>query len=794
VPPRLTAAAGRLLLDGQPWALRGGEFHYFRIVRTLWEPGLAQLAALGFNCISTPVPWIWHEPEPGHLDFDGHSDPRRDLHGFVAACRAAGLLLIVRPGPFIYAEYNGFGQPHWLEQQIPAALMRGPHGKAVGGAYWAAYSLGHPAYRAAVAGWYGAVASALTDAWNDPVLAWQLDNETGLLVANGQGRWDWNPDTLARFRVWLAAEYGTVDALNRAWGSRYPRFAAIEPPRQPYRRGLVQEWTRFLEDWINSYLLWLGDTAREAGVPVPLTHNDSANFIPPINPAHKIAAGVSDLPGYDVRVKTSGQPTATDYPWGSACAPAYFRAITPPTLPLLCWQLSAGWADPRSCASDLALRTNLIGNLAQGMQGFSLYPAHDAVEADGHPYSYQTVLDAAGQPGPRHAEMARLLAFMQEYEADLVAADPPGVAFRGTTAGDPVLGFAFHFPDFRFTGDDFLPVVGQQDPVRVLALVMSAFGLYAALLAAGYGPALRLINLDTATSADLAACTTLVLPSKGLLAASTFELLQGYVEQGGHLITCGRTPRRTLTGAPLDTRRLYPASVRHTAFLGRLPVLAYLGWAYILKYGLWQRRRLHAVHPTSSHALDTNEPLAALFYTPQAATELRDRAGHTVRGDYLRQTYRLPPERARWTAGGQAAGYTVRVGRGSSTMIGTMPGGSLFTPQYYRLTPTERAGIRAFWTGLLARHGLVPPVSLSPGLEIEVALRPFPGGGLLFLINRLPSPQRGTLGCTPAAGVRGTPEVIFVGGDSQVQATGQGLQVEMAGHDCVVLRWVRTAE
>ncbi len=791
MPSRLTAAGGRLLLDGQPWALRGGEFHYFRIARALWEPGLARLAALGFNCISTPVPWIWHEPEPGHRDFHGATDPRRDLHGFVAACRAAGLLLIVRPGPFIYAEYDGFGQPRWLERQIPAALMRGPRGKPVGGAYWAAYSLGHPAYRAAVAGWYGALATALADAWNDPVLAWQLDSETGLLYANSQGHWDWNPDTLARFRVWLATEYSTVDAINRAWGSRYPSFAAIEPPRQPYRRGLVQEWTRFLEDWINEYLLWLGATAREVGVPVPLSHNDSANFIPPINPAHKIAAGVSDLPGYDVWVKTSGQASVTDYPWGSACAPAYFRAITPPDLPLLCWQVGADWPDPRSRAGDLALRNNLIGNLAQGMQGFSLYIAHDGVEPDGHRYGYKTVLGAAGQPGPRHAEMARLLAFMRDHEADLLAADPPGPVPDGPL---PVLGFAFHFPDFRFTSDDFLPVVGQQDPVRVLALVMSAFGLYAALLAAGYGPALRLINLDTATPADLAACTALVLPSKGLLAGSTFEMLQGYVEQGGHLITCGRTPRRTLTGGPLDTRRLYPASVSRTAFLGRLPALAYLGWEYILKYGVWQRRRLHALHPTSGHALDANEPLSALFYTPQAAKRLRDWTGQTVRGDYMCQTYRLSPERARWTADGQAAGYTVRVGRGSSTMIGTMPGGSLFTPQYYRLTPAERAGIRAFWTGLLAGYDLVPPFTLSPDLEIEVAHRPFPGGGLLFLINRLPHPQRGTLGFTPAAGVGGPPEVIFVGGESQVQALGKGLQVEMAGHDCVVLRWVRASE
>jgi hypothetical protein len=822
--PRLRAAEGRLSLDGRPWFMRAAEFHYFRIARALWEPGLARLAALGFNCITTYVPWIWHEPEPGRYDFTGATDPRRDVLGFVAACRAAGLPLIVRPGPFIYAEYEGLGHPRWLEQTAAAALMRGPTGKPVGGAFWAAYSLGHPAYRAAVAGWYGAVAQAFAGTWDDPIIAWQLDNETGMLYANGTGRWDWNPDTTTRYHAWLAADYGTIGALNAAWGSRYVDWVGVNPPRLPrFRRGEAQDWTRFLEAWIADYLGWLRDTARAAGVPVPFTHNDSANFIPPINPAAKIAAGVADLPGYDLYVKMTGQPTATDYPWGSAWSSAYFRAITPPGLPLLCWELGAGWFDPRSTASDASLRDTLLGSLAHGLQGFSLYIAHDAVEASGHPYTYRTVLDAQGQPGPRYAETARLLAFLRAYEADLLAAEPPGSqssiasrlssvnegsgdaentqhATRNTANSEfkiqnselprpaPVLGFAFHFPDFRFTHEDYLPGIGLPDPARVLALVMGAFGLYAALLAAGYGPALRMIDLATATPADLAACTAVVLPTKGLLAAETYAMLQGYVEGGGHLITCGRTPRRTLTGAALNTRRLYPAPVRRTAILGGLPILASIGGTFMVKYNLWDRARLGRLHPTSLHILDLSEPLTALFYAPQTATVLRDRTGQAVRGDYLRQTYSLAADRARWTAGGQAAGYRVRVGRGSSTMIGSLPGGSYFTPQYYRLMPDEREAIRAFWTDLLTPFGLAPPIDLSPGLEIEVAHRPFPGGtgGLLFLINRLPTRQTGHL---HIPGITGPLHPIFGSPASRATPGPDGLAVDLAGHDCIVLRW-----
>jgi hypothetical protein len=769
--------------------MRAAEFHYFRIAPDRWAPGLARLAALGFNAVSTYVPWIWHEPAPGQYDFAGATDPRRDVLGFARACRAAGLPLILRPGPFIYAEYQGFGHPRRLEQAIPEALMRGPRGKPVRGAFWAAYSLGHPAYRAAVAGWYGALADAFAGLWNDPILAWQLDNETGFLYANGLGKWDWNPDTVARFHAWLRAEYGTVARLNAAWGAHYPDFAAVAPPRVPFRRGLTQDYQRFLEAWIDDYLAWLRATARAVGVPVPLSHNDSANFIPPINPARKLAAGVAELPGYDLYVKMTGAPPATDYPWGSACASAYFRAITPPALPLLAWELGAGWFDPRARLSDAALLNSLVGALAQGLQGFALYTAHDAVEVTGHPYNYQTVLDAAGQPGPRYAIMQRLLAFLQTHEAALLAAAPPGPP--RDSDGTPILGFAFHYADFRFTPEDFLPLIGLQDPARILALVMSPFGIYAALLAAGYGPILRLINLETAQPADLAACTAVVMPNRGVLAPATLQMLESYVQTGGHLITCGRTPRRTLTGARLPSRRLYPAPVQRTRFLGRLPALLYLGWEWLVKYQLFERPRLRRRHPTSMHIIDLGEPLYTLFYAPQFGSPLRRADGTTVRGDYLRQTYRLPDGATPqlWT-NGACAGYTGRNGAGSSTMIGSMPGGSYFTAEYYRLDAATRRRIRAFWQETLAPFGLAPPVALSGDLEIEVTHRPFAGGGLLFLLNRRPEPQRGTIRFGPAAGVRSAPQVIFAGTTGQAVARGADtLDVDLPGNEVLILRW-----
>lgn len=94
--------------DGRPVRLLSGALHYFRVHEAQWGHRLAMLRAMGLNCVETYVPWNWHEPRPGEL---------RDvaaLGRFLDAVRAAGLLAIVRPGPYICAEWENGGLPSWL--------------------------------------------------------------------------------------------------------------------------------------------------------------------------------------------------------------------------------------------------------------------------------------------------------------------------------------------------------------------------------------------------------------------------------------------------------------------------------------------------------------------------------------------------------------------------------------------------------------------------------------------------------------------------------------------------------
>ena len=176
---RFSAQAGVFTLDGRPWLWRAGEFQYFRIRPDLWRPGLEKLKAAGFNAISSYIPWIWHEPEEGALDFRGQTHPQRNLVAFLETCRAASLPVMARPGPYIYAEYRGFGHPNWLGEQYPDTVMRGPDGDLIRGDHYFNFAVMQATYLAKVERWYAAVVDVLRPYFDDPVISFQLDNETG---------------------------------------------------------------------------------------------------------------------------------------------------------------------------------------------------------------------------------------------------------------------------------------------------------------------------------------------------------------------------------------------------------------------------------------------------------------------------------------------------------------------------------------------------------------------------------------------------------------------------------------
>lgn len=109
-PETFEVGKGTFLLNGKPFVVKAAEIHYPRIPQAYWEHRIKMCKALGMNTICLYVFWNIHEQQEGKFDFTGNND-------IAAFCRLAqkhGMYIIVRPGPYVCAEWEMGGLPWWL--------------------------------------------------------------------------------------------------------------------------------------------------------------------------------------------------------------------------------------------------------------------------------------------------------------------------------------------------------------------------------------------------------------------------------------------------------------------------------------------------------------------------------------------------------------------------------------------------------------------------------------------------------------------------------------------------------
>ncbi|XP_061736071.1 beta-galactosidase-1-like protein [Nerophis ophidion] len=106
------------LKDGKPFQYISGSIHYSRIPRFYWKDRLLKMYMTGLNAIQVYVPWNFHETVEGIHNFSGD----RDLEHFLDLANQTGLLVILRPGPYICAEWEMGGLPAWLLQKTNIVL------------------------------------------------------------------------------------------------------------------------------------------------------------------------------------------------------------------------------------------------------------------------------------------------------------------------------------------------------------------------------------------------------------------------------------------------------------------------------------------------------------------------------------------------------------------------------------------------------------------------------------------------------------------------------------------------
>ncbi|XP_047341549.1 beta-galactosidase 17 isoform X2 [Impatiens glandulifera] len=148
--------------DEKPFQIIGGDLHYFRVLPEYWEDRLLKAKALGLNTIQTYVPWNLHEPKKGQLLFKGIAD----IVSFLKLCQKLDLLVMLRPGPYICAEWDLGGFPAWLLAKEPPLRLRSSD----------------PAFLKLVESWWGTLFTLVAPLLYDnggPIIMVQIENEFG---------------------------------------------------------------------------------------------------------------------------------------------------------------------------------------------------------------------------------------------------------------------------------------------------------------------------------------------------------------------------------------------------------------------------------------------------------------------------------------------------------------------------------------------------------------------------------------------------------------------------------------
>ncbi|MGQ4561315.1 glycoside hydrolase family 35 protein [Dermabacteraceae bacterium P7054] len=240
----LTATETGFLRNGAEHTIISGALHYFRVQPQQWRDRLRRLVAMGCNTVETYVAWNWHAPSEGRVSFTGPAD----LGRFLDIAAQEGLDAIVRPGPYICAEWENGGFPGWLlrDRNMRLRCMDERYLKAVDS--WFGRLIPIIAQRQACRGGnvvmvqveneYGSYGDDRAYLQHLRNLLLRLGIEEMLVTSDGPGR------------GWLSG--GTVDGALATinFGSRareYVTMAETELPGQPLM--CMEFWNGWFDHW-----------------------------------------------------------------------------------------------------------------------------------------------------------------------------------------------------------------------------------------------------------------------------------------------------------------------------------------------------------------------------------------------------------------------------------------------------------------------------------------------------------------------------------------------------------------
>ena len=709
--------ADQILVSGRPELLLGGEFQYFRIDKALWRPSLEKLKAAGLNTISAYVPWIWHEIEEGELDFTGRTDPARDLVGFLALCEELELPLVIKPGPYIFAEYQGFGVPYWVRENHPECLMNVTFRPQT----YPQPSLNHPGWLELVRRWFTAVAEVIRPGIErGAVIALQLDNETGYpQFGQGPHLTDRNPETLGLFRQALAERFSSVDELNRVWGTQFASFEDVVPPEERlFNAAQLDTMARYVEDYIVTYLANLKAIWDEIGLETFYFSNDIwlDSWPSHIGKKNRVAPVA-----YDIYPRYSELPVTFDQPFSISYVPKLFQAFLKGG-PLMSAEMGCGWLDPGCEVTPEATWQSTMASYAHGAKACYFYTAMDGVDPDG-PYVFKPLLGLEGEELPRMDAARHLARFCKEWGPMVASTEElnsriailhyPAITREMMSAALNPVGAA---------------IKGSQRAIdEAITIVSVNAGLYGALAEAGYTP--TVLNLDLASIDELCKNEVIFFNSIGVVDARSQAKLNQFVRRGGKLVTLGMPFS--------EDSQLFPGRITGVSNPQAAGVMLRVARDYARLY--WRIARQFS-HRFCAYTMEGMFPAMVMNrHAIRAGAWLEDHTkGGRLWASRLVTLSKLKPEaRPLLTYKGRVAGYDTPVEAGHSVFLGTLLGASFDSPGFYMDDPERKRSVSDFLGHLLQNWAVLPQV--SPIDDVETVVREGDGKRVVFLLNRGPS-------------------------------------------------------
>ena len=537
-------------IDERPRLLVTADYPYYRDYADNWPDRLMRLKSLGITVITAYIPWRHHQLTPdSEPDFTGRTEPSRDVLGFLEVCRAAGVAVIAKPGPFIHAETNYGGLPDWvcplnnphieslLDAQGQAATWAGAQLDGAGQRMedWPLPAPFDSEFMCLAREWLARVGEYVirpNRAPGGPIVAVQVGNEG--IYSNGQHApwaYDYSPAGLTLFREYLRTQYETLENYNHRHGTQFSDWDAVPAPRDHVEDPLqgaenalaYLDWGAFQAEYMERiFRAWA--ESLDCALPVIVNQN------PPLAEPFGEDAWLT-------RVEPERWPSVhygfTNWIGDvSANAWAFDRyLLTAKRFPGINMEENWGFAelyDPAYADAAISFYQTLLA-LNGGATGFNVYTGVATARPDPNlevipkaPYPDAAPITADGGLTPKAETVRWLAAFMDRYGDEFLACQPV----------QPVA-WGLYLPHAHVGAWKPEPHASHGRRLREFQSQMRALHL-------DYG----LLNLQTASLDELLRYPRLALASGEFMERAVQEKLADYVRRGGRLALLGDFPRR----------------------------------------------------------------------------------------------------------------------------------------------------------------------------------------------------------------------------------------------------------